>query len=36
VPPGAAAKVEHPVAWINRKFREIDGQQPGSPLITFR
>ena len=36
VPPGAAAEVEDAVAWINRKFREIDGQQPGSPLITFR
>jgi hypothetical protein len=25
VPPGAAAKVEHPVAGIDWKFREIDG-----------
>src|SRR6185437_16344851 len=35
MPSRAAPEVEHAVAGLDGKLREVDGQQPGSPLITF-
>ena len=33
---GPAAEVEDKVAGPDREAGEVDGQQPGSPLIAFR